>query len=624
MCKHARTLTLRYHPLRSPILVAWIASSIAIFACLLPTTLQAGEDSEDIEILKAMDEAMSEQWLQQDQWLRQELQEAPAASEPRTSIHLPLFMRDTRHDPDYLLGPASTLKSHLPQPLRSQTIRSEDFDIPVAMNASVQSWIDFYTGSASRWFRIYLERSTRYVPLMRKIFREEGLPEDLVYLSMIESGFAIRARSSAAAVGPWQFLESTARMYDLKVDWWVDERLDVEKATRGAARYLKREFKRFGDWYLAIVAYNAGPGRIHRAIQKYQDRDFWRLSQYDHLAMESKLYVPKFLAALIIAKNPSRYGFRNLDYQDPIAYDSIRLEEATDLSVIAQATGFPLEKIEELNPQLKRWATPPDYTGYVIKLPQGTSEIFAEKIAQIPRKRRLTFRMHKVQPGETLGHIARKYEIPLEPIKKVNGIQDVRRIRVGMELIIPIPLGPRGRAQFDETTLTRMRSAHRREGARSHRERPRPTVRRQQPRQERPKNVAQAVRGRHKVRFGQTLWGIANEYGTTVENLRELNNLRSDNSIHPGQELIVERWIQSNRHGQDEEGKVILMRARARAGRPDPFAGQRPTARFHVIKPGETLWHIAIRYGISMEDLKRRNRIRDAGRLQVGQKLRIR
>ena len=251
------------------------------------------------------------------------------------------------------------------------------YDFPVVENDKVRYFIDYYSGRAKETFKVWLERSGRYLPMMREIFAEAGLPQDLAYLAMVESGFNDKAYSWAHAVGPWQFIESTGRRYGLKNDWWQDERRDPEKATRAAARFLADLYADFdGDWYLAVPSYNAGPGKLRQAIKRYNTRDFWELCRGKYLQTETKNYLPKLLAVLIIAKQPEKYGFTDLEYQEPIAYDSVPLPSSTDLEVVARLSGSDYQLIKKLNPELKRWCTPPAEKNYLVRLPLGSQEDF--------------------------------------------------------------------------------------------------------------------------------------------------------------------------------------------------------------------------------------------------------
>ncbi|MBU4484917.1 lytic transglycosylase domain-containing protein, partial [bacterium] len=235
------------------------------------------------------------------------------------------------------------------------------YDVPIIINEEVIQQINYFQGNGRRHFERYLERSGRYVPMMRKILKEHGLPEDLVYLALIESGFNLKAHSRARAVGPWQFIYWTGHRYGLKVDTWVDERCDPVKATHAAAGYLKALYNEFGDWYLAMAGYNAGEGKIRNAIKRYHSRDFWTLSGEGnrYLKPETRNYVPKFIAAVLMAKNPEEFGFDHVKLQPPLEYETVEIDSQTEIKVIAKLADTSVETIESLNSELRRWATPP-------------------------------------------------------------------------------------------------------------------------------------------------------------------------------------------------------------------------------------------------------------------------
>ncbi len=240
-------------------------------------------------------------------------------------------------------------------------------DIPVVLNGPVQSYLRHFAHSQN--FRIQLSRSGRYVPMMRRILQEQGLPQDLVWLALVESGFSPWARSPAEAVGPWQFIEGTARRYGLKVNKWVDERRDPEKSTRAAARYLKDLYRQFGCWYLAAAGYNAGEHRVEGAVGRNGEPNFWALAQKGLLPRETCNYVPQFIAAALIARNPGKYGFTEVAYQRPWAFERVKVPGGTDLRWFAQSLDLDYEALKELNPELKLRQAPGDVAEYILKVP---------------------------------------------------------------------------------------------------------------------------------------------------------------------------------------------------------------------------------------------------------------
>ncbi len=377
------------------------------------------------------------------------------------------------------------------------------YDIPVEINKRVKRFIRYYQTKGRRSFGRWLERSSRYLPMIKRIFREEGLPEDLAYLALIESGFNPMARSRANAVGLWQFMRGTARNYGLRSDWWMDERRDPEKSTRAAARYLKDLYGMFGSWYLAVAGYNAGEGRIKRAVRRHRSIDFWVLAKHGRtLKKETRNYVPKFMAALLIAKEPEKYGFHGLHYSPPLEYDKVRIPQAMDIKIIARAAGTTVSEIKRLNPELLRWFTPPNYPGYEIKIPKGKRELFAKNMKLIPPPERLRFHRHRVKRGETLWSIARKYGTGIRPIKYLNNIKSARLIREGSILVVPV----RAKKHIKRTSYTYAKTP---------------------------------VSGTYTVKKGDTLWDISTRFNISLKLLMKWNGIGYNDILMPGQKLIL-------------------------------------------------------------------------------------
>ena len=309
------------------------------------------------------------------------------------------------------------------------------WDIPIEINGAVERWMGYYRTEGRESFEISLARAGRYERLMRETFREAGLPEDLVYIPLIESGFQATAYSRARALGLWQFVPNTARIYKLEISYWVDERLDPIAATVAAADYLGDLQREFGDWYLTLAAYNAGPGRVHRAIRQAGSRDYWILSSRRALRRETRDYVPKLIAAALIAKQPEQYGVRKRS--EPIhTFDIAYVPDATSLDVVADAAGVPLEEIMALNLHLIRGVTPPGLR-YPVRLPAGTARIFAESYAEVPPSERVLSVVHFVRRGDTLERIARRYGTGISAIRAANDDLDPRRLLAGQRLLIP-------------------------------------------------------------------------------------------------------------------------------------------------------------------------------------------
>ena len=309
------------------------------------------------------------------------------------------------------------------------------WDIPIVMNGAVERWMSYYQNEGRKSFEISLSRAGRYEALMRETFREAGLPEDLVYVPLVESGFKATAYSRARAMGLWQFVPNTARIYKLEMSYWVDERLDPIAATVAAVDYLGDLQREFGDWYLTLAAYNAGPGRVHRAIRQAKSRDYWILSSRRALTRETRDDVPKLIAAALIAKQPEHYGIRKRF--EPIAtFDIAYVPDATSLDVVADAAGVPIDEIMALNLHLIRGVTPPGLR-YPVRLPAGTARIFAESFATVPPSERVRSVVHLVRRGDTLERIARRYGTRISAIRAANADLDPQRLLAGQRLLIP-------------------------------------------------------------------------------------------------------------------------------------------------------------------------------------------
>ena len=421
--------------------------------------------------------------------------------------------------------PAGGVTAKLPELLgiSEEELRAK-YDIPVELNDAVVAYIRFFQTDTREAFTKWLARSTRYLPMMRGILEKQGLPLDLVYLSMIESGFSSYAYSFARAAGLWQFVVGTSRRYGLVTDFWIDERRDPVKSTVAATRYLRDLRDRFhGDWYLAWAGYNAGEGKVDRAIRKEGTRDFWRMMGKGRtLRAETKHYVPKLIAAALIAKHPERFGF-HVDYLQPVEVDEVPVPDSTDLHVIAKAAGISVDQVRELNPELRRFCTPP--SGWTIRLPKGTKDAFRAEYAKLGPADRLSFVEHKVEKGEPIGKIARAYGVTESAILRTNGLRSYRQIKPGRMLVIPMGGASRGLAAGKSLED---KPVHREPQAR------RPVILAST------KPVA-AKPGEYVVQAGDSLWTIAAKFSTTVDKLKRLNGLtgRRARSLQVGQTIAV-------------------------------------------------------------------------------------
>lgn len=305
---------------------------------------------------------------------------------------------------------------------------------PVAIVA-VQRNISLFTEKIKNKFSLWLSRSGKYLDLMKDILRSKNLPEDMAFLPLIESGFNPAAYSVARAVGPWQFIASTAKRYGLKIDWWRDERRDPIKSTLAAADYLKDLYDMFGSWNLAMAAYNAGEGKILKALNRTKKDDFWELTSTKYIKKETKEYVPKFVAASMIATNPDEYGFDQIDYHPPFEFDEVIINHPLDLDLAARFADTTIEVIRELNPELRRWSTPPGESSYTLRIPKGKKEMFIENLSKTPEEEWFTIEKYRVKKRDTIKKIANKTGIPINVILELNN--GLKTIKAGDIVFLP-------------------------------------------------------------------------------------------------------------------------------------------------------------------------------------------
>lgn len=317
-------------------------------------------------------------------------------------------------------------------------VETTESDFPLVCNDTVKEFICYFQ-ERENFVKHSLARAEQYLPMMKSIFREHDLPEDLVYLSLVESGFNPHAFSPAGASGPWQFMKSTARRYGLEVNQYVDERKDPEKSTRAAVRYLKDLYSMFGDWYLAVTAYNAGERNVAEAVKRCNTDDFWKLQKISHLKAESREFVPKLLAAITIGKQPEDFGFDDFEVRVP-HLTKVHIPYSATLKSIADAAEVSLTQLKAYNPELHNYCTPPNKNGYWIKIPVEKKEAF---VKNFPRKAQKAvasageYREHRIRRGETLSHIARQYHTDVKRIQQLNGIKDPHSLSPGQIIRIP-------------------------------------------------------------------------------------------------------------------------------------------------------------------------------------------
>lgn len=473
---------------------------------------------------------------------------------------------------------------HLSDPERPQAADPELNAIPTEVNPMVEKWVNYFQGRGRRHMERYLARSTRYEKLMKKVLAENGLPEDLFYIALIESGFSSAATSHASAVGYWQFIRGTGKRYGLEISRLVDERRDPVLATQAAAEYFKGLYSVFGSWYLAMASYNVGENRVKREVMKHGTRDFWELARKARLPVETVNYVPKFIAAKMIAKNPARYGFEGLDYLPPIEYDTIVLEKPVNLRVMAEKMAVNYEDFKALNPKFKGEVAPVRDNKLDLRIPigqtqlamQAASESVTDKVEYVADA---DTQVYRVRRGDNLSTIARRFRTTVAYIRDVNDLSRGKPLKIGQRLYVP-----------DRTPVTGRRNVARASS---------PSVS--------TKAVANGRVGKfHVVQSGDNLYTIARRYGTTIQELSRLNNLRRGRILKVGMRL---------RLPSDESSSSDSKSASVRSSR------RTASTKVHIVRRGENLSRIAERYNVAVSDIRKKNRIRNPSSVMAGARL---
>jgi len=445
----------------------------------------------------------------------------------------------------------------------------------------VQFYLDYFTGPARNHFQVYLQRSALYQDYIQSALRENNLPESLFYLAMIESGFNPYARSRRGAGGIWQFMPGTARRFGLEVDFWVDERRDPEKSTRAAIAYLKDLYQRFGSWPLALASYNAGEGKVARVMEENDSDDYWELIELTGLRQETKDYLPKMIAACIIAESPEEYGFVKPEKQPAPQLEKLLVKDAVDLYKVAKVAGVSGEEIQKMNPALLRGITPPGRQ-YEINIPNGMGEVLLAAYQKLKPEERVTYAHHKVRKGETLGEIAQKYGVTVEQIRAFNHISRVSLIKTGQDLVIPVSCGKASAIIAYSNPQDKKSSS---------------------------KTKNQSAPGKnsvkYKVKSGDTLYSIARRNGVSVEELKRWNGL-SSNTIHTGQTLIV--GVQKSPTSVAQKSSQTKTTSKSSA-KSQSQAKQTSSTKVYQVQPGDTLWKISQLYNVDPNDLMEWNNL---------------
>ncbi len=416
--------------------------------------------------------------------------------------------------------------------------------LPEDFNQNVNMWIEYFQGRGRPHMVRYLGRSTRYIPKMKEILNKHGLPEDLVYLALIESGFNAKAYSHARASGYWQFIRGTARRYDLKIDYYTDERSDFVQSTEAAAQYLKALYHLFGSWYLAIASYNVGENKVKNLVMKHYTRDFWELARKKKLPKETINYVPKFLAARMIAKHPQKYGFNDVEYQAPLSYQEITFTKAVSLMSLAQNLGMSYDELQGLNPAFKKGIVPKyDDQQVMIRVPtslnrdqvlaamenSSTALAVSATVSQVEEAEYVRYR---IRTGDTLSSIARRFRVSMSTLIDINDLSRRTVLRVGRTLRIPKSSRTASSVQPPkrEVSAIAKRTEKRSEKSSALSKKVRFEVQR--------KAVSQKI---HVVKKGETLLDIASRYNVRYSKLIAANRMRQSEKILVGSRLKIPR-----------------------------------------------------------------------------------
>ncbi len=436
-------------------------------------------------------------------------------------------------------------------------IKATHSDLPLMMTDQVAGYINYFSSRGHGTLERALTRSGRYREMIERILKEEGVPQDLIYLAQAESGFHPYAVSRAGARGIWQFMGSRARAYDLHHDSWVDDRQDPEKSTRAAARHLKDLYNQFGDWYLAMAAYNSGPGTVQSAVKRTGYADFWELYRRNVLPKETRNYVPIIVAVTIMAKNPGQYGLDTITPDREMAYDTVKISYPVDLRLVAECVGGSPGELQELNPSLLRMTTPKGH--FELHIPAGTAEKYQAAITAIPPDMRLWWRYHTVEPGDTLMSVARSYKTTLRTIAEANQLDTSANIEAGAKLIIPIAPG-RHSSGDAQTYAKRLTVYH--------------------------------------VRNNDTVQTIADNLGIPPTTIRRWNRLKGD-SLAGRRVLYIHLPVTptASEHFDASKPKHNKHLAASRSEAPI----------HHTVKRGETLYSIATNYRTSVAAIKQTN-----------------
>ncbi len=491
---------------------------------------------------------------------------------------------------------------HLSDPEGPKVVDEELENIPSEVNPLVEKWISYFKGKGRPHMERYLARSTRYEKLMKKVLRDNGLPEDIFYIAMIESGFSSQAVSHASAVGYWQFIRGTGKRYGLQIDRFMDDRRDPVLATQAAADYFKGLYSVFGSWYLAMASYNVGENRVKKEVMSQYTRDFWELAKKNRFPKETINYIPKYIAAKLIAKNPEKYDFKEIDYLPPIEFDSIALNKPVNLRVMADKMSYNYEDFKALNPKFKGEIAPLTNNMLDIRIPVGqkdsaiaaANESTVEKVEYIADTGDV--QNYRIKRGDSLNTVARRFRTSVAYLRDLNDIPKGKKLKVGMMLAVPdrTPVSQRS-AKTNVSATPRGQSA---------------VV-----------GVAEGSARYYIVQSGDSLFTIAKRYKTTVDQLKRINNIQRGNTLKVGLKLKIPNGETASENGGRNESRSHKEQARRAALRGPASKAKRVVK--HIVRRGENLHLIAQKYNVDYGSLKQKNKIKNPSKLFVGSMLLI-
>jgi len=459
-------------------------------------------------------------------------------------------------------------------------IKKTKYDMPITINRYVINVIHFYLKRYKGRFEKYLWRSRAYMKMVRSVLAEEGLPMDLAYLPIIESGYSPKAYSWAHASGLWQFIQSTGKMYGLKTNWWLDERRNAKKSTRAAAKYLKKLYAQFGDWKLVLASYNAGENRVARSIKRAGTRDFWKL----RLPRQTRNYVPAFMAATILARNYEFYGFKvpedDPEWELAKKYETVLIKKrAISLRRIAKYIDVDYKDLKNLNLELRRGLIPYLKKGYLLTVPNGKKELLLAslKTHKTKLRKQVGYFDYTVERGDTLYSIARSYNIPLHEVLGSNDLGNGNYIRPGFRIKLPIYEGVPKKAKTKKRRIAKLKPYSPRSGEK---------------------------KTYYKIKRGDTLSGIADRYGVGLSSVKKWNSIRDPRHIRKGQKIVL-----------------YLGKKHANKRKTEASSASDGKKVYYRIRKGDTLSGIASKYGVGLSSIKKWNHIRNPKHIRKGQRL---